>query len=711
MTTLINLAKQRATELDHEQKQVKLDYNANIYQGDIVSYYNALNHGKIQQHANSIPNIDNHKRTYNSEYLQLQYQPNSGKTDLMRKQLLEGRMSQISGQYNIPTAQEPNLSLGSNSPIVNELDKILNNFVEKVSSGIFDVTMTSDLYAILKIIENEGYKFGRDLLERYKSFFEDIIDLLNEDTTTDFIEGIKNEKSVSQLMSNVTGRCIDIIDAMLEAVKSGNSSTERKLILDAYIKNNILKQTKDDKLKFMKQINIDLKRKETELKKAKKEKNDKVVALLEEQVKLLKEIKFNSLDAMDKFKSTIPTQPLLEDQPFIEAEPMEAPNYEDMFRRDEEEQIIKNREEVKSSIQKSKADFEERKRKAELTRLKVAEQRLQEKYHKTVEDNVAPLGMTKDEIIEAYTFYEDNYDKPDNPSNIKQSIRRIQRNANLIALIRELNVISTDYFDAVAAREEFEKGPADVAEIPFALPSGPVESGATSSSQNDLRERIDGVNEQIKQMQQGITDAYAEITKLNGKLEKARGETRKTTINDKILGLRNDIRNMEDRIAQLEQDKEIFSVKLSQTMSSPDDVGSMAVEFVSRASDDINRDLRNRAAGGPVEGEAKEEIGDVNDVMEVPKTAERLRGVPTQATVYFASLGLPYKRNREPFIETMTKKNVLSLLSALKIEDPAIKNKALSGTDATKEWLAYVFDNILTKDPRLVTQQRTPYFK
>jgi hypothetical protein len=39
MTTLINLAKQRATELDREQKPVKLDYNANIYQGDIVSYY------------------------------------------------------------------------------------------------------------------------------------------------------------------------------------------------------------------------------------------------------------------------------------------------------------------------------------------------------------------------------------------------------------------------------------------------------------------------------------------------------------------------------------------------------------------------------------------------------------------------------------------------------------------------------------------------
>jgi hypothetical protein len=354
MTTLINLAKQRATELDHEQKPIKLDYNANIYQGDIVSYYNALNHGKIKQHANSVPNIDNHKRTYNSEYLQLQYQPNSGKTDLMRKQLLEGRMSQISGQYNIPTAQEPNLSLGSNSPIVNELDKILNNFVEKVSSGIFDVTMTSDLYAILKIIENEGYKFGRDLLERYKSFFEDIIDLLDDDTTTDFIEGIKNEKSVSQLMSNVTGRCIDIIDAMLEAVKKGNSSTERKLILDAYIKNNILKQTKDDKLKFMKQINIDLKRKEAEMKKAKKEKNDKVVALLEEQIKLLKEIKLNGLDAMDKFKSTIPSQPLLENQPFIEAEPMEAPNYEAMFKRDEEEQSIKNEKKLNQAYRNQK---------------------------------------------------------------------------------------------------------------------------------------------------------------------------------------------------------------------------------------------------------------------------------------------------------------------------------------------------------------------
>jgi hypothetical protein len=66
----------------------------------------------------------------------------------------------------------------------------------------------------------------------------------------------------------------------------------------------------------------------------------------------------------------------------------------------------------------------------------------------------------------------------------------------------------------------------------------------------------------------------------------------------------------------------------------------------------------------------------------------------------------------------MTKKNVLTLLSALKIENPSIKiedpskkNKAFSGTDATKEWLTYVFDNILTKDPRLVTRQKTPYFK
>jgi hypothetical protein len=395
---------------------------------------------------------------------------------------------------------------------------------------------------------------------------------------------------------------------------------------------------------------------------------------------------------------------------------MEAPNYEAMFKRDEEEQSIKKREEVKSSIQKSKADFEERRRKAELTRLKVAEQRLQEKYHKTVEENVAPLGMTKDEIIDAYTFYEDNYDKPDNPANIKQSIRRIQRNANLMALIRELNIISTDYYDAVSAREEFEKGPADVAEIPFALPS----SSPALSSQDDLRARINEINSQIAGLQQGVIDKYEASVKLNTKLEKARGETRKTTIYEQILGLSGEIKDIEKRLVGLEQDKEILSAQLSQTMSNPDDVGSMAVEFVSRAGDDINRDLRTRAAGGPfvspvptgtLEGEEKEEIGDVNDVMEVPTRVERLKGVVTQATVYFASLGLPYKRNRETFIDTMTKKNVISLLSALKIEDPSIKNKALSGTDATKEWLTYVFDNILTKDPRLVTQQKTPYFK
>ena len=752
MTTLINLAKQRATELDHEQKQVKFDYNANIYQGDIVSYYNALNHGKIQQHANSVPNIDNHKRTYNSEYLQLQYQPNSGKTDLMRKQLLEGRMSQIAGQYNIPTAQEPNLSLGSNSPIVNELDKILNNFVEKVSSGIFDVTMTADLYAILKIIENEGYKFGRDLLERYKSFFEDIIDLLNDDTTTDFIEGIKNEKSVSQLMSSVTSRCIDIIDAMLEAVKSGNSSTERKLILDAYIKNNILKQTKEDKLKFMKQINKDLKAKEDELKKAKKEKNDKVVALLEEQIKLLKEIKFNGLDAFDKFKSTMPTQNLLlEDQPYTENNPytdeglpVAPPDYNEMFARDEEAKIDEEREQkaaeqLKESIQKIKKKQQSISKKQQKRDTKQKNKRiveLEEEFRvldadavKAFADYSRKYKIPYKELEDDFVFFYDYKHKT--PTELTEEdiakYNTIMANQSLVDFFNgiEINYVIekqkiSEQIRKLKLPTTIEEQEPEIDAIPFSLGERTFDT-ETKEKLNDiydsLEHQIEELEDLIKQSDESIKkkknqrSALSSKGKIQADVEIKALEERKTAIHNDIL--------------KLLSEKKAVRIEMSKRLSNPDDVGRVAVDLVDKTAEDLKREMEHDEimaelgdAVGGVKSEGKTE--DVKYTPEETMTAvevadnvslpPRIKADGNEASQVFLN-GSWYKKRRGPFIQNTTKESALKLLSFLGVEDPSIKNKALSGTKATEIWLGYIYDNILTQDRRLRNQQNNQYFK
>jgi len=759
MTTLINLAKQRATELDREQKPVKLDYNANIYQGDIVSYYNALNHGKIQQHANSVPIIDNHKRTYNSEYLQLQYQPNSGKTDLMRKQLLEGRMSQISGQYNIPTAQEPNLSLGSNSPIVNELDKILNNFVEKVSSGIFDVTMTSDLYAILKIIENEGYKFGRDLLERYKSFFEDIIDLLDDDTTTDFIEGIKNEKSVSQLMSNVTGRCIDIIDAMLDAVKKGNSSTERKLILDAYIKNNILKQTKEDKLKFMKQINKDLKRKEDELKKAKKEKNDRVVALLEEQIKLLKEIKFNGLDAFDKFKSTMPTQNLLlEDGPYTEGEPVAPPNYDEMFARDEQAAIeLRRREEaendamldeereqratkqLKKSIEETKKTTEKisnsrRRKDAKQKRNRIAalQTEMQTQDEKQVQAFInysrkhdVPYAQLENDFVFFYNF------KRKKPSEVTEDDiardKAMMTNKLLVGFfdsvesyVNEKNAIAEQIraLEQPTTIEEPEEPVIDA--IPFSL----GERTFDTEPKEKLNEIYDYLEHQIEELEELIVQNNANIRRKKNQ-RNALSKNGKKTLDGEIKALEEKNTAIQFDILKLTGEKKAVRIEMSKRLSNPDDVGRVAVDLVDKTAADLKREMEHDeimaelgdAVGGIQEGKDEdikytpEETATAVEVADV-LLPPRIKAVTVQgesSVVYFN--GISYKKRRGPFIKETTKEQALSLLSFIGVPDPAKSNKALGGTSSTSEWLGYIYDNILAKDRRLRNQQNNQYFQ
>ena len=143
-------------------------------------------------------------------------------------------MAQLNATTYQPVQEvDINLGIGSNNAVVQEVNQVIGDFIEKISSGVFDLVMTSDLYKLYKLIQTQTYKFGSDLLERYKSYFEDVKDTLDLDETADVVRSYsRKDSSVLKLMKMIVVNSIKIIDKMSEAITSGKSSEERKQILE-----------------------------------------------------------------------------------------------------------------------------------------------------------------------------------------------------------------------------------------------------------------------------------------------------------------------------------------------------------------------------------------------------------------------------------------------------------------------------------------------
>jgi hypothetical protein len=272
------LAKARTAELERPEKKIKIDYG-DSKRVDIAKYHDDLTKGKVKQDYDSIRS-HHHDKINHSDYLISQ--TNLGKTDLLKNKLLSERMAQLNAtKYESVQEVDINLGIGSDNAVVQEVNQVIGDFIQKISSGVFDLTMTNDLYKLYKLIQTQTYKFGSDLLERYKSYFEDVKETLDLDETANVVRSYsRKDSSVLDLMTKIVENSINIIDKMLEAIVSGKSSEERKQILEQDVKNITFK--KIDRT-YLKELSDEIKNLEKS-KKSEKDarKNAKNQALLEQ---------------------------------------------------------------------------------------------------------------------------------------------------------------------------------------------------------------------------------------------------------------------------------------------------------------------------------------------------------------------------------------------------------------------------------------------
>jgi hypothetical protein len=355
------LVKARTLELERPEKKLRTDYGESK-RVDVAKYHDDLTKGKIKQNYDSIKS-HHHDKLNHSDYLISQ--TNLGKTDLLKNKLLAERMAQLNATSYQPVQEvDINLGIGSSNAVVQEVNQVIGDFIQKISSGVFDLTMTNDLYKLYKLIQTQTYKFGSDLLERYKSYFEDVKDTLDLDETANVVRSYsRKDSSVLDLMIKIVNNSIQIINKMLEAIAKGTTSDERKQILEQDVKNISFKKIDTT---YLKELSKEIKSIEEEIKTSKQDKMGGQYLLLQQQLdelqnikKTMKDVEWNTKEPQEK--SAIKFQEYAQNQ-----------EYEQMQRDQQEaerQDLLRQQAELERQIEvekRKKSDLEEQKRRQKL---------------------------------------------------------------------------------------------------------------------------------------------------------------------------------------------------------------------------------------------------------------------------------------------------------------------------------------------------------
>ena len=243
---------------------------------NIVDYYNTMRNGKIEQITESKAKIPNQNLSYFSEHLKSKELEKFGRHNLNLHSLLSDRATQLKG-YNKPQVYEEKISSGADNKVSDELDQLLNSFVIKIQSGVFDITMSNDVYKIFKIFETSSYLFTTELLEKYDEHVKDIISVFKEKSTIELIKRDFKGTNVRQLLLVLTERIEQMIEIMIEANNTGKNNTEKQIILRNFINQKLLAKLDTSYIKI---ANAEYKKVDAELKTAKIERNQSLVTAL-----------------------------------------------------------------------------------------------------------------------------------------------------------------------------------------------------------------------------------------------------------------------------------------------------------------------------------------------------------------------------------------------------------------------------------------------
>jgi len=280
---MLNLLRQRTSQLTHTIPQfIQPAYAKPV---DIVGYYKKQVKNQVEQDLYNVAN-ENHNKINHGDYIHSNFLLKYGQEDKYRNKLLKDRMQQLGLTSYDFKPSETSLTIGNDDEEVNKLDILINDFVLKVRSGLFDISMLSELNEIFKIIQLKAYRFSNELLNKYLEYFDDMIAILNEeDTKTVATEKGLSGEAVLRSIANILIRCTEIIKMLLNT--SGKTVDDKKIIVSEFIKSQKFKQIETVVIKYISGKINDLKK---ELKKAEKKKQKEVSKKMDKQIKTMEKI-------------------------------------------------------------------------------------------------------------------------------------------------------------------------------------------------------------------------------------------------------------------------------------------------------------------------------------------------------------------------------------------------------------------------------------
>jgi hypothetical protein len=266
-------------------------------------------------------------------------------------------MSQLNYTFEMKP-EETLLTSNSNDQVITDFDRIINDFTTKLSAGVVDLTLTDELYKLLRLLEANSYKFSNELCDKYIDYFNQILSVLSgREIYTIIADKTKNETSVN-LMVSISKNSVKILEYIKDLSNKGINVEEKKTALMAYVKSKMFVGI--DKT-FLKALEDDIAYEKRQLEQAKKDGRTELISEISKKIDELKQILIYSVTDEGE-RPPAPPAPREDDEegaePYAEEDVDVSYLQEDALIAEEEARALK----LKQDYEKTKEDVSKKTR-------------------------------------------------------------------------------------------------------------------------------------------------------------------------------------------------------------------------------------------------------------------------------------------------------------------------------------------------------------
>ena len=287
---VLRLLRNQVEQLYHPVPEIRQNQQFVGQPINIVKYHEEQTQGKAKQQYDTISG-HNHDKTYHSQYLQSNFLKSQGKEDMIKHKLLSDRMKQLNYTFEMKP-EEAVLTSNSNDQVITDFDRIINDFTTKISAGVVDLTLTDELYKLLRILEAHSYKFSNELCDKYIDYFKQILTVLDDESQISTI--IKNktkDETAVNLMVSISDSSVKILNYIKDLSNKGINVEEKKTALMAYVKGKMFIGIDRS---FLKALETTITDKKKQLEKAKEDRQTELISKISDKIDELKRILYLS---------------------------------------------------------------------------------------------------------------------------------------------------------------------------------------------------------------------------------------------------------------------------------------------------------------------------------------------------------------------------------------------------------------------------------